>query len=290
MSTAPVFLAERSLAGYAAGSTYLLDGAEGRHAGVVQRRSPGERVDVVDGAGTRLCCTVSALDGAGLHLTVAESLVEPEPEVALTLVQALAKGDRDELAIEAATEVGVDVVVPWQADRSVVVWRGDRAAKSRARWLATVRAATKQARRARCPVVELALDSRAVAARIAATTASGGLALVLHEAAVTSIGSVRLPGPVAVGGPAAAAAAAPAAAADAAAAAVGDNGPRPEVLVVVGPEGGIAPAELAAFDAAGAQTVRLGPHVLRTSTAGPVALGLLAERLGRWHLDQVPGN
>ena len=253
--SAPVFLAEQgSLHGATVGSTYLLDGAEGRHAGVVQRRAPGERVDVVDGAGVRLRGVVLAVDAAGVHLEVREHVVEPEPEIGLVLVQALAKGDRDELAIEAATEVGADEVLPWQADRSIVVWRGDRAAKSRARWVGTVRAASKQSRRARMPVVGTAVDGAGLVARVSDTVAGGGTALVLHEDAHQPLATVRLPS-----------------------ARTGA-----QILVVVGPEGGISEREVSALEGAGAQTVRLGPHVLRTSTAGPVALALLAQRLGYW--------
>ncbi|MFC4614310.1 16S rRNA (uracil(1498)-N(3))-methyltransferase [Cellulomonas algicola] len=254
--SAPVFLAEPgTLVGVAAGGAYLLDGSEGRHAGVVQRRGPGERVDVVDGAGVRLVGVVESVGGEGVHLRVDDVVVEPAPDVALVLVQALAKGDRDEMAIEAATEVGADGVLPWQADRSIVVWRGERAAKSRARWLGTVRAAAKQSRRARVPEVGTAVDSRALAQRVRASVEAGGAALVLHEEAALPIADVTLPG----AGTAAR-----------------------ECLVVVGPEGGIGDDELARLVDAGAVTVRLGPHVLRTSTAGPVALALLAQRLGRW--------
>ncbi|MCC2318251.1 16S rRNA (uracil(1498)-N(3))-methyltransferase [Cellulomonas chengniuliangii] len=257
--SAPVFLAPPgSLDDVAPGGTYTLEGAEARHAGVVQRRAAGERVDVVDCAGVRLECTVAAVGGEGVRLDVVDVVREPAPDVSLVLVQALAKGDRDELAIEAATEVGVDAVLPWQAERSVVVWRGDRAAKSRARWLGTVRAAAKQSRRARVPDVGLAVDGRALAARVAATVAAGGVALVLHEEASAPLADTPLP---TAGKPGA---------------------PAPEVLVVVGPEGGISPAELGALRDAGAVAVRLGPHVLRTSTAGPVALAMLAQRLGRW--------
>ncbi|MGY4642939.1 16S rRNA (uracil(1498)-N(3))-methyltransferase [Cellulomonas sp. URHB0016] len=252
--SAPVFLTEPgTLGAVVTGSTYLLGGTEGRHAGVVQRRGPGERVDVVDGAGVRLAGAVALVGPDGVLLDVLDVVVEPVPDVALVLVQALAKGDRDELAIEAATEVGADAVVPWQAERSIVVWRGDRAAKSRARWLGTVRAAAKQARRARVPDVATAVDTGALADRVRATVAAGGVALVLHEEAVVPIADVGLPG-----------------------------GPGVECLVVVGPEGGIGDAELARLTGAGAHAVRLGPHVLRTSTAGPVALAVLAQRLGRW--------
>lgn len=188
-----------------------------------------------------------------LELDVVGRQEEPAAAVRLVLVQALAKGDRDELAIEAATEVGVDEVVPWQADRSIVVWRGERAAKSRARWLATVREATKQSRRSWQPAVAHAVDTGGLARRVAAVTAGGGVAVVLHGTGAERLAEVPLP----------------------------EDGAG-EVVVVVGPEGGIAEAELAELRAAGARVARLGPTVLRTSTAGPVAIALLAERLGRW--------
>jgi 16S rRNA (uracil1498-N3)-methyltransferase len=157
-------------------------------------------------------------------------------------VQALAKGGRDEQALESATELGVDEVVPWSSARSVVVWRDpNRAAKGRQRWQAVAAAATKQSRRARVPDVAAPASTRQVAERLAAAD----LALVLHEKATTPVASVALPG----GG---------------------------EVVLVVGPEGGIAPDELAAFVAAGATAVRLGREVLRSSSAGPAALAVLS--------------
>jgi 16S rRNA (uracil1498-N3)-methyltransferase len=258
--SAPVFLAEggHGLAGLAAGDPYVLDGTEGRHAAVVQRRGPGERIDVVDGAGVRACCVVESVTDAQVRLRVEEVVVEPAPEVVVTLVQALAKGDRDELAVEAAVEVGVDAVVPWQSERAVVVWRGQRAAKSRARWVATVRSAVKQARRAYVPPVAEALTTKQLVARTREVAARGGAVVVLHEEATLPLDQVVLPGPGA-----------------------GSAG-APELLVVVGPEGGISNAELAALTEAGAVAARLGPHVLRTSTAGPVAVALLSVRLGRW--------
>jgi 16S rRNA (uracil1498-N3)-methyltransferase len=252
--SAPVFLVEPGdLDAAEPGGDLLLGGTEGRHAGVVQRRGPGERVDVVDGAGVRVRATVGSVTPDGVVLRVLDRAAEPEPAVRLVLVQALAKGDRDELAIEAATEVGADGVLPWQAERSVVVWRGERAAKSRARWVGTVRTAAKQSRRARVPEVGTAVDTAALAARVRATVAAGGAAVVLHEEAAVPLADAGL----------------------------GAGAPR-EVLVVVGPEGGISDRELGLLADAGAQTVRLGPHVLRTSTAGPVALALLAQRLGHW--------
>lgn len=253
--TAPVFLTDPGqLAEYRTGDLYLLHGAEGRHAGVVQRRSAGERIDVVDSAGVRLVGEIESVGPEGVQLRVRDRLVEERSTPRLVLVQALAKGDRDEMAVEAATEVGVDGVIPWQAERSIVIWRGDRAAKSRARWLATVRAAAKQSRRAWVPEVEQSLDRRGLVARTEQVVAAGGAVLILHEEATTPLSAAALPA----------------------------EGTDAEVLIVVGPEGGISEQEVSSLVDAGATTVRLGPHVLRTSTAGTVALSLLAMGLGRW--------
>lgn len=260
--SAPVFLVDPGLLhGSGPGSTYVLQGPEARHAGVVQRRRAGERVDVADGAGVRLVCTVADVEAGRVVLEVLDRVVEPAAPVELVLVQALAKGDRDHLAIEAATEVGVDQVVPWQAQRCVVVWRGERAARGRAKWSATVREAAKQSRRARVPGVQDAVETRALAGLVTQVVQAGGVALVLHEEATQPLSGVPLPGQ----GPGA-----------------GEVPAGTQVLVVVGPEGGVAEEELALLTGAGAHPVRLGPHVLRTSTAGPVALALLADRLGRW--------
>jgi 16S rRNA (uracil1498-N3)-methyltransferase len=265
--SAPVFLTEPgNLDGLAPGDVFRLHGAEARHAAVVQRRDAGERIDIVDTTGVRLVGTIRQVGGpasagppAGrttepheVAVDVVQVCREPAPEPALVLVQALAKGDRDERAIEAATEVGVDRVVPWQAQRSIVVWRGQRAAKSRALWLGTVRAAAKQSRRAWVPPVAEAVDLRGLTALAATVRASGGVVLVLDADASLPLADAPLP-------------------------------TAGEVVVVVGPEGGITQPELDALTDVGAAVVRLGPHVLRTSTAGPVALALLAQRLGRWH-------
>lgn len=256
--SAPVFLAEsHDLDTYQVGDIYVLDGTEGRHAGVVQRRGPGELIDVVDGSGARLVCKISTVDQSHLELEVLEKVQDQTDGIELILVQALAKGDRDELAIEAATEVGVDGVVPWQADRSIVIWRGPRAVKSLVRWQATVRAATKQARRAALPEVGQPVDTKQLIKLISEVIGQGGAALVLHEEATTPIRQCQLPD-------------------------VDPQGAARKVLFIVGPEGGMSDAEVSGFQAAGAQLARLGPHVLRTSTAGPIGIALISEKLGRW--------
>jgi 16S rRNA (uracil1498-N3)-methyltransferase len=245
--TAPLFFVSPDrLAGATAGSEVILDGPEGRHAATVKRIGAGEQVLLTDGAGHRADAVVESVGVGELHLRLRAISREPQPDSRFVLIQALAKGDRDEQAIEAATELGVDEVVPWQAARSIVIWRGDRAGKSLRKWESVVLAATKQSRRTRVPVVSQPANQAAVIQRIG----SAALALVLHEEAEQPLASVVLPG-------------------------AGD------VVLIVGPEGGIAPEELSAFVAAGAVAVRLGPHVLRSSSAGPAALAVLSAA-GRW--------
>ncbi|GAA2197272.1 16S rRNA (uracil(1498)-N(3))-methyltransferase [Sinomonas flava] len=241
------------LDGIQPGDLVEVGGPEGRHAVAAKRLAKGEGVDLADGAGVRAVGTVAGAEGQTLTVGVERVAREPRPPFRFVLVQALAKGDRDELAAEAATELGVDAVIPWQAERSIVRWKGERGEKALAKWRSVVVAAAKQARRAVVPAVEAAHDG----ARLAERIASARLAVVLHEDAVEPLSTVL----------------------ETFAAQEGDEG---EVLFVVGPEGGITPDELARFTAAGARLALLGPHVLRSSTAGPAALALAGDRLGRW--------
>ncbi|MBT0770830.1 16S rRNA (uracil(1498)-N(3))-methyltransferase [Kineosporia sp. J2-2] len=246
--TLPRFFVEAGvLAGAAPSSVLLLDGEEGRHAAAVRRIRAGEVVEVADGSGAVAACTVTDAGKAHLDLVVTSVEVVPAPAVRFGLVQALAKGGRDEMAVETATEAGVDLVLPWQAARSVSRWEGPKVAKNEKRWAAIAREAAKQSRRPRIPLLEPLRSTTALAARLA----TADLALVLHEDATVPLVDVKLP----------------------------DTG---EVLLVVGPEGGIGEPELGTLTGAGAQPVRLGPEVLRTSSAGPIALGYLAAVSGRW--------
>lgn len=257
--TAPVFILTEATvepAGAArsaeSGDSLALTGPEAHHAVTVRRLHAGERVDLVDGAGLRLVCEVTAAEGKDrLAVRVLERVHEPEPSHSLVLVQALAKGGRDEQAVETATEVGVDTVIPWQAGRSIAQWKGPKIAKGRERWQATATEAAKQARRARVPQVADPMTTAQLAAWARETTQAGGTVLVLHEEATAPIGGVELP----------------------------EGG---ALAVVVGPEGGISAEETAALEEAGATTVRLGPYVMRTASAGPVALAVLAQRAGLW--------
>ncbi|MBM9508285.1 16S rRNA (uracil(1498)-N(3))-methyltransferase [Actinacidiphila acididurans] len=245
--TAPVFLVDpAALTGSPA--RIALTGPEGRHAVSVRRLRPGEEIVLSDGAGRGALGTVAAVEGKDtLEVDVHEVRDEPEPACRITVVQALPKGDRGELAVETMTEAGVDTIVPWPAARCVTQWRGERGDKSLTKWRATAREAAKQARRLRFPEVTGPMTTPQVAALLAAADFAG----VLHEEGAAPLATAPLP-------------------------------PTGTLVLVVGPEGGIAPDELTAFGSAGAPAYRLGPTVLRTSTAGVAATALLLTRTGRW--------
>ncbi len=241
--TRPLFLADLPDPLPAAGSAYRLDGDEGRHASVVRRIRAGEEILLADGSGRGVLCRTVGGDKQGLDVEVLEQLPEPPETLHLVAVQGLAKGDRSELAVEMLTEVGVAEIRPWQASRSIVKWVGERGEKSRAKWQATAREATKQSRRLRVPLVGDTLTTKTLATLVAEVD----LALVLHEDATESLSDIALP----------------------------TNG---RVALVVGPEGGISAEELEQLVAAGARALSISNGVLRTSTAGVVAAGYLLLR------------
>jgi 16S rRNA (uracil1498-N3)-methyltransferase len=225
-----------------------VEGPEGHHAATVTRLAVGEDVELVDGRGRRGLGVVAALPGRDVVEVEVDTVTQgPEPAPRLVVVQALPKGDRGETAVETMTEVGVDEIVPWAAVRSVTRWREGRGEKALARWRTTAQAAAKQSRRARFPVVTELASTRDVVDRLRRAAAG----VLLHEEAEVPIGSLELP----LTG---------------------------EVVVVVGPEGGVSPEELAVLVGAGASAYRLGPTVLRTSTAGTAALAVLLSRTPRW--------
>jgi len=229
----------------AVGDRVSIDGAEARHAVTVSRLAVGETVSIGNGRGLIATGQVVTAEHTELAIEVAEVRDVPRPGPAIVLAQALAKGDRDELAVQVSTELGVDAVIPWTAARSISRWEGNKIAKGHDRWSAITREATKQSIRAWLPDV-LDLVSTNQLAKLAAHTR----VLVLEPTAEEALTAVEL-----------------------------DDR---DVVLVVGPEGGIAPHELDALVAAGASLVRLGDGVLRTSTAGPAAIAVLSAKLARW--------
>jgi 16S rRNA (uracil1498-N3)-methyltransferase len=225
----------------------VLRGAEGWHAATVRRLSVGERADVTNGAGIVAECVVTGIGPGVIEFEVLARRAVPPAQPRVVVVQAIPKGDAGELAVATMTEVGVDAVVAWEAERCVARWRGERAAKGLARWRAAAREAAKQSRRAWIPDVTGPEATPAVVSRVAAAE----LAVLLDPEAPAALGSIPLPA-------------------------------RGEMVMIVGPEGGVSPAEAGTMAAAGAVAARLGPTVLRASSAGAVAAALALAHSGRW--------
>lgn len=238
------YLSEEMLSA-AVGERVTVGGPEARHAVTVSRIAPGESISIGNGSGLIVTGTVVSAEHAEFVVEVMAVVETPPAAPAIWLVQALAKGDRDELAVQQATELGIDGVIPWSAQRSIVKWEGQKVRKGHDRWSAIVREASKQSMRPWVPEVA-DLSSTTVLAALAGETRM----LVLEPTAELALSSLE----------------------------PDDR----DVVVVVGPEGGIAPAELSRLEAAGATLVRLGGTILRTSTAGPAAIAVLNGRLGRW--------
>lgn len=231
------------------GGTAVVDGDEGHHASTVRRIRPGEELDLSDGHGTVAHCVVEEAVKGRLSARVLAVATVPRPTPTVTIAQALPKSERSELAIELATEAGADAFLAWPAQRCVARWESAaKVDKGLRRWGAVARSAARQSRRAHIPEIGGLVSTADLLARI-----PGALTLVLHESATVPLAEAGV--------------------ADA-----------DSVLLVVGPEGGVSDQELAELTAAGARAVRLGPAVLRTSTAAAVALGAIGVLTSRWGL------
>jgi 16S rRNA (uracil1498-N3)-methyltransferase len=228
--------------------TVTLSGPEGHHAAAVRRLRPGERADVTDGAGTLAEAVVVSVskDAVTLEVRAVRTVGPPQPRLAVA--QALPKGDRGELAVELMTELGVDTIIPWSAERTITKWQAERGQKALAKWRATAREAAKQSRRPWLPEVTDLATTAALATRVSAETP---LAIVLEADAPAKLHELPLP----------------------------ETG---TILLIVGPEGGISPQERRVLRDAGAVEARMGPTVLRTSTAGAAAAAVLLSRTPRW--------
>jgi 16S rRNA (uracil1498-N3)-methyltransferase len=238
------------------GDIAIVAGPEARHAVTVSRLAVGEAVRVGNGSGVVASGTVTAVAPGEFRFRVDVLQTIERPSPSIWLVQALAKGDRDELAIQAATELGADGLIPWTASRSISRWEGAKVAKGQERWSAVVREATKQSARAWLPEVAALVNTKQLAA-----LAEDTRMIVLDplaEVSITEVALRRAQGPESA------------------------QGPEVDIVVVVGPEGGISPAEFDLLYSAGAVGARLGPGILRTSTAGPAAIAVLSAKLGRW--------
>lgn len=263
--TAPLFhLSPGALQDAVVGSIISLTGAEAHHAAVVMRLRVGEHIQLSDTVSTRVQGRIIHAESAELRVEVIQLNQEEASRPALVLVQALAKDRRDLQAVESATELGVDAVIPWQAERSVAKWKAERVSKKHAEWQNLATAAAKQTRRTSLPVVKDLVSTAQYAQMLQHSVQRIGV-ILLHEAedqplrrALAKLGL------------------------DVEDQHQDAGSELDELHLVVGPEGGISDVELEALRAVGAQPARLGPTVLRSSTAGPTAIAAVQLLLGRW--------
>ncbi|PRQ10893.1 16S rRNA (uracil(1498)-N(3))-methyltransferase [Corynebacterium sp. 13CS0277] len=249
----PAFILDSARDDYAVGDVVTVSGPEGRHAVTVKRLTVGEQLLLLTDVGVRYTATVTATRGKDTlqaAIDAVEEVTPPTPQV--VLIQALPKSERSELAIDLATQGGVDAIVPWAAEHCIAKWVGPKAAKGRQKWLQAAQAAAKQARRASIPpVAELAGSPAEAVARAASFFGPLDMLLVLDEDAASPFRQLDFTGKERIG-------------------------------IVIGPEGGISDEEIAAFRELGGQAVLLGPEVLRAANAGFAALAAIGASTPRW--------
>lgn len=222
----------------------VLRGAEAHHAARVLRVRVGETISVADGTGRVLdaVVTLAGAEEVEARIMLAHELRPEEPRLALW--QGLAKREAMDLVVQKAVELGAREIFPFTAERSVVRWDASKRERNRDRWMSVALSAAKQSRSPWLTRVEDVRDG------LGSLDARGGVLLALHERADVHF----------------------------------RDGLPPEtpssVTVVIGPEGGLTDDEIDAVTSAGGTAVTLGDRILRTETAGPVALALASYTYG----------
>lgn len=238
----PRFFVDNPLA---VGQTATLTGADARHLAGALRVTVGEPITLCDGAGTDYACTVAAVERESVFLSVdAATPSEAEPTLAVTLYMGLPKGDKMELIIQKAVELGVTAVVPVATARSIVRLDSKDGAKKQQRWQKIAAEAAGQSGRGVIPAVEAPISWKQALARFETENT-----LLCYEGGGQPIGRLVSPADTALS-------------------------------LVVGPEGGFDPAEVEAVTAAGGRIATLGKRILRCETAPLAALAVLMERSG----------
>jgi 16S rRNA (uracil1498-N3)-methyltransferase len=223
-----------------AGAEVALPEAAAHHVARVLRLRPGAPLVLFDGSGADFRAEIVAVEGDRVRARVVErSSGLRESPLGITLVQAVSRGERMDWTLQKATELGVRSIQPVLSARSVVRLDGQQAAKKHRHWQAIVAGACEQCGRSVLPEVRPPLDLP----RFLADVPREGRRLVLSPAGPASLAGLA--------------------------------GMASRIELLIGPEGGLDDAELAAAELAGFAPVRLGPRVLRTETAGIVALAVL---------------
>lgn len=225
-------------------STVILGDAIYHHLIVVLRRIRGDALVLFNGRGGEYAAIIESVAKRQLTVRIgAFRDLERESPLSVTLVQAVSKGERMDYSIQKAVELGVAAIQPVVSDHGVVRLDAERWARKQEHWQGVAVAACEQSGRTRVPRVAPVQDLR----DWLGTCPPEALRLVLSPSA-TPVGVKRNPGQ--------------------------------PVVLLVGPEGGLSEMELKLVDLAGFVGLPLGPRVLRTETAGVVALSVLQSQWG----------
>ena len=227
------------------GTRGLVSGNAANHIVRVLRLGVGDAVTLFDGRGGEYASRIEALKKDALEVAVGEHrAIERESPLALTLAQGVSRGERMDLVMQKATELGVQRIVPLITKRSVVRLDPGQAQKKLQHWRGVVIASCEQCGRNRLPELSAPRDLQEFLDTEAAT---GALRLLLSPTGTLRIGAIK---------------------------------PHGKITVLIGPEGGLAPEEAEAAIAQGFLGVQLGPRILRTETAAIAALAALQQALG----------
>jgi len=224
---------------YTTGQTIELSPTAGQHVGVVLRMQPGEQLTLFAGDNREFSAIISDVHKKKVSVTItAEQEVNRESCRAIHLAQAISKGDRMELVIQKAVELGVTSITPLFTARCVVKLDAERLAKKQLQWQAIAIAACEQSGRNSIPIIH-----EACSLEVYLQQCQAALRLVLHPNTAKSWRDF-----------------------------VFDRG---EIAVLIGPEGGLSDDEVARAQTMHFQPWCLGPRILRTETAAVTALSVL---------------
>ncbi len=243
-----------------AGDTAVIQGEELVHLAAVLRLVPGDQVVVCDGIGMEYHGVVEEVRPEAASVRIHNRVAGAgEPQVKITLVQGLPKGDKMDFVVQKGTEVGIAEFIPVITERTVVQLTDAKARRRVERWQRIAKEAAKQCRRAVIPKVREPLLWRECIDQYR-EDGGGRIGLIpWEEIAGTGTGLkdvlISIQGRV-------------------------DAGEVDNIWLFIGPEGGFSEGEVQQAAAAGAYTVSLGPRILRTETAGAVTAAVVLYHLG----------
>ena len=229
----------------------VLDDEQSRYVGRVLRLRVGDAITVFNGEAGEFAATISSLSKTSAVIAVGSAMeTSTESPLKVHLVQGVSRGERMDLIVQKATELGVKRISPVLTENGVVKLDQTRAAKRREHWQKVAESACEQSGRTRPPLIDEPLTLKSW---LGAKTREADVDLILRPDATTPMASLQPP--------------------------------KTKVCLLIGPEGGFSDIEYDDASVAGFTAVSLGPRVLRTETAAIAAVAVAESMWG----DLGPG-